>query len=149
MDMDFREVMGVLKSKDGLKDMMLRPAFKSDDTGTEFSQAELVADVINILRMDTKRIAQAHGVEVEISQMTPERAAELLQEIAKGEGIALVEIFDEIENQRMRVLDEIEGAEARREYCDMKLSLLNVPDEDEEYDLDLDENPTENTDGDN
>lgn len=120
--------MGVLNSPDGLKQMMMRPAFKNEDTGHEFSQADLIADVVNILRLDTKRIADAHGVSVSIQQMTPDRAAELLQGIAQGEDLGLVDIFDEVEDQRMRILAEVESEEAVEEYSKQKQSLLySVP----------------------
>lgn len=130
--MDFSEIMRTLKSEDGLKKMMLRPAFEDEETGHEFSQAELIADVINILRMDTKRIAEAEGVSVKIDRMTPERAAELLQGVAKGEDLGLVQIFDAIEDQRMMVLESIEGEQATEEYMEMKRGFLNsVPDDSE------------------
>lgn len=121
---ELTEIMQVLQRPNGLKQMMLRPAFKDEETGHEFSQAELIADVINILRMDTKRIAQAHDIDVEIEQMTPERAAELLQGVAKGEDLGIIEIFDEIEDKRMVVLEAVEDEDATQEYIDMKQSLL-------------------------
>ena len=128
--MDFGDIMGVLNSPNGLKQMMKRPAFKNEDTGHEFSQADLIADMVNILRLDTKRMAEAHGVEVSINQMTPDRAAELLQGVAQGEDLGLVDIFDEIEDQRMLILAEIEGEEAVDEYSEQKQSLLyTVPEE--------------------
>lgn len=124
--MDFGDVMNVLNSPNGLKQMMLKDAFQNEETGHEFSQAELIADIVNIMRMDTKRIAQAHGINIEISQMTPDRAAELLQGVAKGEDLGLVDIFDEIEDQRMMILAELEGEEAVDDYQAMKRELLHT-----------------------
>lgn len=123
--MDLNDIMGVLNSPDGLKQMMMRPAFQTED-GYEFSQADLIADVVNILRMDTKRIAQAHGIDIEIQRMSDERAASLLQDIAKGDGMGLVEVFDDIEDKRMQILAELEGEDAVDDYSEMKQSLLNT-----------------------
>lgn len=123
MDMDLSEMASMMRDPNGMKNMMMRDTFETPD-GTAFSQADLIADVINILRMDTKRIAEAHDINVEIQQMTPGRAAELLQGVANGQDMGLIEIFDEIEDQRMLVLEELEGEDAVDEYSDMKQSLL-------------------------
>lgn len=118
-------IMQTLNSENGLAKMMQQPAFEGE-AGNEFSQADLIADVINILRMDTKRIAEAAGIDIEISKMTPERAAELLQGVAKGDDLGLIDIFDEIEDQRMKVLEELEGADAVDEYVMDKTAILNT-----------------------
>lgn len=123
--MDFSTIMQTLNSENGLAKMMQQPAFEGE-AGNEFSQADLIADVINILRMDTKRIAEAAGIDIEISKMTPERAAELLQGVAKGDDLGLIDIFDEIEDQRMKVLEELEGADAVDEYVMDKTAILNT-----------------------
>lgn len=121
---DFSQMMQLLNSPDGLKKMMMREAFSDEDTGHRFSQADLVADLVNIMRMDTKRIAQAEGVDVEIERMTPERAAELLQSMAQGDGLELVEVFDEIEDQRMKLLKELVGEDELDAYMEMKRGEL-------------------------
>jgi len=118
-------IMQTLNSENGLAKMMQQPAFEGE-AGNEFSQADLIADVINILRMDTKRIAEATGIDIEISKMTPERAAELLQGVAKGDDLGLIDIFDEIEDQRMKVLEELEGGDAVDEYVMDKTAILNT-----------------------
>jgi phage gp29-like protein len=138
---NFTQLMSVLQSDDGLKQVMLRPAFEDAESGLEFSQAELIADVINILRMDTKRMGEVHDVPIEINQMTPEHAAELLQGVAKGDDMGLIEIFDEIEDQRMKILEAIEGEDAVEEYSDLKMELLYTTSDPDET--------TENTDADN
>jgi len=134
--MDFGTIMQTLNSENGLAKMMQQPAFE-DSEGNEFSQADLIADVVNILRMDTKRMGQAVGVDVEISKMTPERAAELLQAIAKGTDLGLVDIFDEIEDQRMLILEELEDEESVDEYCEMKQTMLFTYDGDSVPEVDL------------
>lgn len=127
--MEIQQVMEMMQSEGGMKKMMQKPAFENQATGHEFSQADLIADVVNILRMDTKRMAEAHDMDMEISKMTPERAAELLQGVAKGEDLGLIDVFDEIEDQRMLILKEIEGEEPLVEYAQMKQQMLyTVPD---------------------
>lgn len=129
--MDFRQLMTTLQSDNGLKQVMQRPAFDygEDEFGNtydhQFSQADLICDVINILRMDTARIARAHGIDVSINMMTPGRAAELLQGVAKGEDMGLIEVLDEIEDKRMRILAELEGDGAVVEYQEQKQGILH------------------------
>ena len=121
--------MQTLNSENGLAKMMQQPAFE-DEAGNQFSQADLIADVVNILRMDTKRMGEAVGVDISISKMTPERAAELLQGVAKGDDLGLVDIFDQIEDQRMTILSELEGEDSVVEYSEMKQGMLySYPDD--------------------
>lgn len=139
------EIMGVLNRPDGLKQMMKKPAFENDDTGHEFSQADLIADVVNILRMDTKRMGQAVGVDISINEMSPDRAAELLQGVAKGNDLGLIDIFDEIEDQRMQILAHLEDEDAVDEYAAMKQDLLyTVPDDVEVSDTTTEDDTDEN-----
>jgi hypothetical protein len=135
---DMNKMMQVLQSPDGLKNVILEDAFEAED-GHSFSQADLIADVVNILRLDTKRIAESHGVEVEIDQMTPARAAELLQAVAKGGDMGLIEIFDKIEDQRMMILEEIEDEDAVENYMEMKRQVLHTVPAEPQSDPDPDE----------
>lgn len=123
---DVQQMLGVLRQDDGLKKMMLRDVFEDQVTSHTYSQADLIADVVNIMRMDTKRIAEEHGVEVNISQMTPKRAAELLQNIAQGDGNELIEIFDAIEDKRMSILKSFDDVsdDDFEEYMARKRAVL-------------------------
>lgn len=123
MNREMQQMMSILSKPNGLKQMMLRPSFQTDDGGT-FSQAELVADVVNIMRMDTKRMGLALGIEVEVNQMTPEYAAELLQGVAKGESTELIEVFDAIEDKRMEILEAVTDTETVQQWMERKASLL-------------------------
>lgn len=123
MNREMQQMMSILSQPDGLKQMMLRPSFQTEDGGA-FSQAELVADVVNIMRMDTKRMGLALGVEVEVNQMTPEYAAELLQGVAKGESTELIEVFDQIEDKRMQILQAVTDTETVEQWMERKASLL-------------------------
>lgn len=105
------QMMAQIQQNGGIQGIMLEDSFQDQETGHTFSQADIIADIINVLRMDTKRIAEEVGLEVEISQMTPERAAELLVQTAQGQGLELIEMFDEISEQRMRILNEVTNDE--------------------------------------
>lgn len=122
--MDFGKMMNLMQNPNGLSSIMLEDAFEDEETGHTFSQAELIADVVNILRMDTKRLGQALGVPVEINRMTPERAAELLQGVAMGNDMGLIQIFDEIEDQRQQILAEVESEDEADEWMEQKKSML-------------------------
>lgn len=146
--MELSQVMGVLNSPNGLAQMMLEPAFEND-AGHEFSQAELIADVVNIERMDLKRLAQAvndnpdlDDVDISVSQMTPERSAQMLQGIAKGDDLGIIDVFDELEDQRMTILAAIIGDEATDEYTAVKRSMLFTTGDGESNDDDTDTEET-------
>lgn len=128
---ELEQMMGIMSSPDGLKQMLLQTSFEDEETGHEFSQADLLADVVNIMRMDTKRIAKAVDVDIRVSQMTPERAAEILQGMAQGDdALGVLEIFDEIEDQRMNILEELEDEQTVDEFMQTKRFVLNsVPDD--------------------
>jgi len=137
--MDLSNIMGVLNSPNGLKKMMLQPAFQNDDDH-EFSQADLIADVVNIERMDLKKMALAINerddcpdVDITAKKMTPERAAELLQGIAKGNDLGLIEVFDQLEDQRMTLLAALTDDEQTDSYVETKQEwLYTTPDPEED-----------------
>lgn len=128
--MDFQRLMGVLNSPNGLAKVMMEDAFENE-AGETFSQAELIADVVNSERMDIKRLAQAVNgqegcadVRITIDQMTPDRAAELLQGIAKGDDHGLIEVFDKLEDQRLTLLAALDGEDAVGEFLTTKQQAL-------------------------
>lgn len=138
-----QKVLGLLNSPDGLKEILLRPSFGEDpETGEPTtSQAEMIADVFNIMRLDVKAIGEAAGVEVEAGRMTPEKAAEMIQFTVQGNYEPLMEVINDIENKHERVLAEMEGEEAADAHRELKNSHLysgqgvaNHTVEDEGYD---------------
>jgi hypothetical protein len=65
--------------------------------------------------------------------MTPERAAELLQRMVRGESLELVDIFNEIEAQREAVIEELLGEdETIYEHRQLKDEVTNAT---TDYDL--------------
>ena len=94
----------------------------NDKTGE--SPAEVFADVVNMIRADQKRIAQEVGVDVEIHRMTPQGAGELLAGTVNGEGVAIVEMFNEEADRRERILREMIGDEEYEHFEKRKHAML-------------------------
>mgnify|MGYP006948680626 FL=1 len=130
--------MSMLRGDDGIKQMLLQPAYGGEDGGEGTSQAELVADMINLMRLDVSRLGEAAGVDIGAEYMTPERAAELLQRLVRGESLELIEVFNRIEEKRERLLEELDGMDAVYEHRRLKDSVTKVA---TEYDY-----PTESAD---
>lgn len=120
-----RKLLAVLSDDDGVAKIMLRPVYGEDENGEPTtSQAEIVADMFNIMRLDCKAMADAAGVEMSVQKMTPERAAELLQGLVRGEDFGLIDKFNDLEDKRERVLVEMTDEETVQEHQELKESLL-------------------------
>ena len=90
------------------------------------SPAEIMADIVNIMRADTKRLADIHGVEMEMNRMTPDRAAELLAGTIGGEGIELVIMFNELGEQRNRILRETLSQKEYRAFDQQRRAIMHT-----------------------
>lgn len=115
----------MLNGEDGLKKMMLQPAYGGEGEEAT-SQAQLVADMINIMRLDVAELGDAMGVDIEASYMTAERAAELLQRLVRGESLELIEVFNDIEEKRERLLEEAADKETLYSHRETKDSVTQV-----------------------
>jgi hypothetical protein len=116
----------MVNGDDGIMKMLLQPAYGGDGDSEGTSQAELVADMINLMRLDVARLGDAAGVDIEAAYMTPERAADLLQQLVRGESLALIEVFNDIEEKRELLLQELEDIEAVYEHRRLKDSVTKV-----------------------
>jgi len=134
--------MSMLRGDDGIKQMLLQPAYGGEDGGEGTSQAELVADMINLMRLDVSRLGEAAGVDISAEYMTPGRAAELLQRLVRGESLELIEVFNRIEEKRERLLEELDGMDAVYEHRRLKDSVTKVA---TEYDYPEEESKTQNS----
>lgn len=85
------------------KKALLEDVYETPD-GETYSQADIIADMVNILRADTAMLGQILGVEVETKKMTPERAAEIFHDAVMGDPTQLIETFNEMEDQRDRII---------------------------------------------
>jgi len=100
--------MSMVQQENGLARLMMQPAYLPDENGkNQVSQAEVICDMMNILRLDSKALANAAGVEITIKQMTPKKAAILLQDAIKGENLDIVEEFAKEEERREAILEAL------------------------------------------
>lgn len=116
-------LMRMLQSDDGVEELMLEPIFPTD-TGGKVSQAEVLADTINIYRMDAKKFGEIHGVDISISRITPEKVAWMLAEMIDGNPGPIIETFNGIEDLHLQVFDEVLDEGDYDQYDEMKKSVL-------------------------
>lgn len=120
-----RGLMSVMQQEDGIAKMLQRPVYGENDDGEPTtSQAEVVADMFNIMRLDVKALGDAAGIDIEVERMTPEAAAGLLQGLVKGESFELVEKFNALEDKRESVLLELTDEETLDDHQSVKESVL-------------------------
>lgn len=112
----------MLQGDGGVEKLMQQPVYQNQ-YGV-YSQAELLADVINIMRMDVKRVADVHGVDISIRKIQPEKVAWALAEMVEGNTEPMVSIFNEIEDYHHEVLAEALGDEEFETYLDFKEEQL-------------------------
>jgi hypothetical protein len=103
------------------------------DTGD--SPAEIMADVINIMRADTKKLAELHVVDIDIRLITPERAAELLAGTIDGEGVELLVMFNELAEQRDNVVREALDGEVYECFEQERREIMHTGPETEGYSM--------------
>lgn len=97
-----------------------------DVPGLGSSGGAILADIINVQRADVRRQAEAVGVDIEVELMSEERAAELIAGIVDGNGIEIVEIFNELSEQRNEVLLELLDEDEHREFMQAKTSIMQT-----------------------
>lgn len=120
IDMNPKRIGTLLRNPDGVADMLTSA---HDETGD--SPADIMADVINIQRADNKMIAEQVGVDISINLMTPERAAELLAGTITGNGVELLIVFNELAQQRNRILLELLDDEEHEAYMSQKHEFMH------------------------
>lgn len=108
----------------GIKQMLLNESYHDPERGVSYSQADLVADIVNVMRMDLKQMGAIHGVDIEVDKMSPERAAELLESLAKNEGVGIIEVFQKIEEKRDRIFEQEMTQEQYDTYQKFKRNML-------------------------
>lgn len=124
---NMRGIVSLLNDPSGVADLLTESHPETDD-----SPAEILADIVNTTRADNRRIGQTIGVEIEAELMTPEKAADLLAGTVGGDGIDLVVMFNELADQRERILRELLDADEYEEFRQQKLAIMHThpgPDE--------------------
>lgn len=97
--------------------------------------ASMFADVVNVHRADLKRMADVvdatdpqTGEPLEIGMMTEEKAAALLAGVVDGEGVKLLEVFNEMARKRDVVLREMLTEEQYQEFMQQKTAAMLTED---------------------
>lgn len=117
-----QDMMKLLKSDEGIEELMQQPVY--ENAYGVHSQAELLADVINIYRMDAKRLGQLHGVDIEIEKIHPDKTAWAMSEMVNGHTEPIVSIFNGIEDLHHEIMAEMMDDEEFTAYLDFKEAQL-------------------------
>jgi len=127
-----RQLIGVLNSENGIAQLLQDPAYaQGDNAEPTVSQAEVVADLVNVARLDQKAIAEQVGLELEVKRMTPGYAALLLQRLIKRESLELIGVFNDLERQREAILAELLDRDELEAHLRTKQSVVySQPDPD-------------------
>jgi len=118
--MKMSQMMSMVNDPDAIQDLIL-------DSGA----AAMVADIINIQRLDHARLAKAAGVDADLPRMDDERAAELIAGLVTSGDPELVGVFNELEDVSDDILGELEGEEAVENFQQMKLRAVESDTDDE------------------
>lgn len=106
-------------------------------SGWDATPAEVMADVINVERADVKRLADYHDVDVHIEMMDESRAAELIAGVTQGNGVEVIEVFNDLAQKRDQILKEALDEEEYRAFMRAKTSAMYTDDpetwDDEDY----------------
>lgn len=128
MDLNPKQMARMMASDDGIEQLMKEPVYENEYG--YYSQAELLADVVNIMRMDIKRIGAVHGVHIPIRKMQPDKMAWMLAQMVDGNTAPLLQVFNDIEDYHHDVLEEAIEPGEFAEYLQFKESqLYTVSDE--------------------
>lgn len=124
MPQQMQQMMALMQEDNGIAKTMMRPVYPLGESDEPVvSQAEVVADLFNISRLDINRMAEAVGVDIEIQRMQPEDAAMMMQGMIKGESMALIERFNLLEQKRESVLAEMLDREEYDNHRRVKFAL--------------------------
>lgn len=122
-DLNVMKLKRIMESPDRLASML------SDELpGSDNSAAEVLADIVNVMRADVRALAGAHDVDVEAERMTEARAADLLAGLTDGEMAALIEVFNEVAAQRDRVLREALDDDEYDQFMQAKTEIMATDD---------------------
>lgn len=114
MNLGVRDVANLMSNPSGIAGML------KNESPTGDSPAQIMADVINMMRADTSRLAAAHGVDVDVKMMSPDRAAQLLSGVVSGDGVEIVEVFNDEAERRDQVLRAALDGEQYEQFCAAK-----------------------------
>jgi hypothetical protein len=120
-DVDPRMVARMMKSTDRLAGLLQREV-----PGMGATPAAIFADIVNVIRADTKQLATVHDVEVEIEMMSEDRAAELIAGVTDGNGVEIVRVFNEIAEKRDVILREVLDDDEYEQFMAAKTAAMHT-----------------------
>lgn len=122
-----RDMMALMRADNGIVQMMHQPAYKKrpEDPEPTVSQADVIADLFNVMRLDVKAIADEVGADISIQQMSPDYAAVLMQQLIRRESLELIQKFNELEDQRERVLSQLADEETLEDHRWQKQRIVH------------------------
>jgi len=83
---------------------------------------------VNVQRADTKALADAHGVDIEMKLMDESRAAELIAGVTDGDAVEIIEVFNELARKRNETLQEVLDEDEYRDFMRRKTSIMHTDD---------------------
>jgi hypothetical protein len=106
------EMIQIMNQDNGMAKLIQEPVYAPGDSDEpSVSQADIIADLFNVARLDLKRIGEELGLEMEVERMTPAKAAVLMQNMVQGDSLELIEKFNELEAKRERILGALLDSE--------------------------------------
>lgn len=124
-DVGAGQISQYLKSPDRVAGLMTE-----DVGGMGASPAAIFADVVTVIRADQKRLAAAQGVDLQAERMTEARAADLLGGLVDGGGIEIVQVFNEMAEQRDQMLQAALDDEEYHRFMKQKTAVMHTDDPD-------------------
>lgn len=123
VDMNPRNAARMMQNPSGIAEMLTQ-----EDPQTGDSPAEIFADIITVLRADTRKLAEQHDVDVDVEVMSPDRAAELLAGTVAGDGIEIVVMFNQIAEKRDQILREALDDDEYERFMAQKKGAMHTSD---------------------
>lgn len=116
-----KDMAALMRDPEGIEELLLE---SHDETG--ISPADLFADTFNIMRADVARLAAEEDIEMEIERMTPERAAQLLADLAHPQGGKgeLIAAFNREAERRDQLLQAVLDEADYEAFMDAKIASL-------------------------
>lgn len=116
MDFNMRDLVKLgRKGKSGWIDMM-----EKNEIGS------ILADVVNAQRLDNKRLAQEYDLDMEVKQLSSEKASESIADVIEGDMDTFAQIMDELQQQRDEILREALSDEEYEKYYKQRESSLDI-----------------------
>ena len=126
MDMSPRQIATMLRGGN-VGGLLKEPVYPGPDGDEpEYSQAQVIADVINVMRLDNRALGETVGVDIMVTRITEDRVAEMLGSAVEGDPTDLVETFNELEEQRDRILREMMDEDDYDEFVEFKRSSIET-----------------------